>query len=48
MLRNKTPKLVTSSPNGPIDMDLIGILVEAFSSLERRIDAIAPMPRPKR
>ena len=39
-LRNKPPKLVTSSPNGPVDMDLIDVLVEAFSSLERRIDAI--------
>ena len=40
MLRNKTAKLVTCCPNGPIDMDLIDILVEAISSLERRIDAI--------
>ena len=47
MLRNKTPKFVTSSPNGPIDVDLIDILVEACSSLERRIDAIDLMPRPK-
>ena len=37
-LRNKTPKLVTNGPNGPIDMDLIEVLVEAISSLEKRID----------
>jgi hypothetical protein len=48
MLRNKTGKLVTCGQNGPIDMDLIDILVEAISSLERRIDAIDLMPRPKR
>ena len=39
-LRNKPSKLVTCGPNGPIDMDLIEILVDAISSLERRIDAI--------
>ena len=37
-LRSKTPKLVTNGPNGPIDMDLIEVLVEAISSLEKRID----------
>ena len=36
-LRNKPPKL---GPNGPIDMDLIDVLVEAISSLEKRIGAI--------
>ena len=40
MLRNKTAKLVSCGPNRAIDMDLIDILVEAISSLERRIDAI--------
>ena len=39
-LRNKPPKLVTNGPNGPVDMDLIDILVEAISTLEKRIDAI--------
>ena len=45
-LRDKTAKLVTCGPNGPIDMDLVDILVEAISSLEKRIDAIDLMPRP--
>jgi hypothetical protein len=48
MLRNKTAKLVTCGPNGPIDMDLIDILVEAISSLEKRIDSIDLIPCPKR
>ena len=33
-LRNKPAKLVACGPNGPIDMDLIDILVDAISSLE--------------
>ena len=47
-LRNKTAKLVTCGPNGCIDMDLMNILAEAISSLERRIDAIDLTRRPKR
>jgi hypothetical protein len=47
-LRNRPPKLVTCRSSGPIDMDLIDILVEVISSLERRIDAIDLMLRPKR
>ena len=39
-LRNKLSKLVTCGPNGPIDIDLIEVLVEAISSLERRVEAI--------
>ena len=46
-LRNKPAKLVASDPNGPVDMDLIDILVNAISSLERRIDGINLTTRPK-
>ncbi len=45
MLRNKTPKLVTSGPHGPIDMDLIDTPRCSHSSLEMRLDALE---RPKR
>ena len=27
-LRNRPPKLVTNGPNGPIDMDLIDVIVQ--------------------
>ena len=48
MLRNKPAKLVACGPNGPVDMDLIDILVNAISSLEKPIDAIDVTKRPKR
>jgi hypothetical protein len=47
-LRDTTAKLVTCGPKRTSDMDLINTLVEAISSLEKRIDAIDLMPRPKR
>jgi hypothetical protein len=49
MLRNKPAKLVACGPNGPVDMDLIDILVNAISSLEKkRIEAIDVTKRSKR
>ncbi len=48
MVKNKTPKLVACGPSGPVDMDMIDILVNAISSLEKRIDAIDLTRRPKR
>ena len=45
MLRSKPAKLVACGPNGPVDMDLIDVLVNAISSLEKRIDGIDPTTR---
>ena len=48
MLRNKPAKLVAWGSDGPVNMDLIDILVNAISFLEKRIDAIDLTKRPKR
>jgi hypothetical protein len=50
-LRNKPAELVACGSNGPVDMDLIDVLVNAISSLEadrrhRSDDAIGTTPQP--
>jgi hypothetical protein len=39
-LREKTPKLVAYSPTGPIEIEIIDVVVEAIASLENRIAAL--------
>jgi hypothetical protein len=39
-LRSKPAKLVSYGPSGPIDIEVIDTIVEAISSMEKRIIAL--------